>query len=175
MTEGSPDQLKARIRNMSKGDGAKAQILTRHYAAERFLERLALSSYRENFVLKGGVLVAAKVGLEHRSTFDIDTALEGIPLSEDEALKMVAELSTIPFEDGVSFRVKSVKAIMHEFDYPGIRIAMEAMVGKMRIPMKIDLSTDEVITPHAVQFFLPLTSAMRLATSLLPKPKRVRS
>lgn len=156
MMAGSPDQLKARIRNMSKGDSAKAQILTRRYAAERFLERLASSSYRENFILKGGALVAAKVGLEHRSTFDIDSTLKGLSLSEDETLRIVAEIAAIPLEDGVSFRVKSVKTIMHEFDYPGIRIAMEAMVGKMRIPMKIDLSTDDVITPHAVEFFLPL-------------------
>lgn len=153
---GSMDQIKALIRNVAKGDSTKAQILLRRYGGERFLERLALSPYRDNFVLKGGTLVAAKVGFEQRSTMDIDTTLKGIPLSEDELLKIVGEITEIPLEDGMSFSVQSVRTILHESDYPGIRILMEASLGKMRIPMKVDFSTDDVITPHEVLFSMPL-------------------
>ncbi len=153
---GSIDQLKARIRNLAKGDSAKSQILLRHYGVERFLIRLAASPYRDNFVIKGGTLVAAKIGLEHRSTMDLDATLKGIPLSEDETLKIVGEITAITLEDGIAFRIKSVKTIMEESDYPGIRIMMDASMGKTLIPIKIDFSTDDVITPHAVLFPLPL-------------------
>lgn len=153
---GSVDQLKARIRNLSKGDSAKAQILMRHFGAERFLERLSISPYHDNFILKGGTLVAAKVGLEQRSTFDIDTTLKNVPLSEASVLSMVQEISEISLPDGILFQIRSAKAIMHESDYPGIRVLMEAILGKVRIPMKIDFSTDDVITPHEVVFSLPL-------------------
>ncbi|MEG1561797.1 MAG: nucleotidyl transferase AbiEii/AbiGii toxin family protein [Raoultibacter sp.] len=156
MTAVSIDKLKARIRNRSKGDSTRAQILMRHYGAERFLERLALSTYRDNFVLKGGTLIAAKVGLENRSTLDIDTTLKGVTLSEAEVIKLVEAVCAIDLEDGMTFRVNSVRSIMHESDYPGIRVLMEASLEKVRIPMKIDLSTDDVITPHEILFPMPL-------------------
>ena len=153
---GSVDQLKARIRNLAKGDSARSQILLRHYGTERFLERLATSPYRNNFVIKGGVLVAAKVGLEHRSTQDLDATLKDVPFSKKETLSIVEKIAAIPLEDGISFRIKSARSIMDDSDYPGIRIMMEATIGKARIPMKIDFSTDDAITPHAILFSLPL-------------------
>ena len=80
-------QLKALVRNLSKGNSAKAQIIIRNYVMERFLERLSLSQYRNNLILKGGVLVAAIVGLDNRSTMDVDTTLKNLPLDEDTAKK----------------------------------------------------------------------------------------
>ncbi len=115
---GSIDQLKARIRNLAKGDSSKSQILLRHYGVERLLIRLAASPYRDNFVIKGGTLVAAKIGLEHRSTMDLDATLKGIPLSEDETLKIVDEITAVSLEDGIAFRMKSVRTIMDESDIP---------------------------------------------------------
>jgi len=68
-------QLKALVRNLSKGDSTKAQIIIRNYIMERFLERLSISQYRDNLILKGGTLVAAMVGLDNRSTLDVDATV----------------------------------------------------------------------------------------------------
>ena len=75
----TPTHLKALVRNMRKGDSTQAQIIIRNYMMERFLERLAQSDYRNNFILKGGTLVSAMVGLDVRSTLDIDTTIRGFP------------------------------------------------------------------------------------------------
>ena len=110
-------QLKALVRNISKGDSVKAQIIIRNYVMERFLERLSLSQYRDNMILKGGTLVAAMVGLDNRSTMDVDATLKNLPLNEDSARKIVEEIAAIHIEDGMIFKIKSVTPIMDEADY----------------------------------------------------------
>ena len=85
-------QLKAKVRNLSKGDDARAKILIRNFFMERFLERTSLSPYRNNFILKGGMLVAAIVGLETRATMDIDTTVKSLPLTMENARKVIEEI-----------------------------------------------------------------------------------
>jgi len=145
-------QLKALVRNISKGDSAKAQIIIRNYVMERFLERLSLSQYRNNMILKGGTLVAAIVGLDNRSTMDVDTTLKNLPLNEDSAKKIVEEIIAISIDDGMSFEIKSVSPIMDESDYPGIRIVLDTMIETMHTPLKIDFSSGDVITPHEISY-----------------------
>jgi len=145
-------QLKALVRNISKGDSAKAQIIIRNYVMERFLERLSLSQYRNNMILKGGTLVAAIVGLDNRATMDVDTTLKNLPLNEDSAKKIVEEILAISLDDGMSFEIKSVSPIMDESDYPGIRIVLDTMIETMRTPLKIDFSSGDVITPHEISY-----------------------
>ena len=88
-------QLKGKIRNLSMGDSAKAQMLMRTYATERFLERLSLSPYRENLILKGGTLVAALVGLEARSTMDVDTTIKSLPLTKEDIRALAAQVRAV--------------------------------------------------------------------------------
>ena len=145
-------QLKALVRNISKGDSAKAQIIIRNYVMERFLERLSLSQYKNNMILKGGTLVAAMVGLDNRSTMDVDTTLKNLPLNEDSAKKIVENIIAISIDDGMSFEIKSVSPIMDESDYPGIRIVLDTMIETMRTPLKIDFSTGDVITPQEISY-----------------------
>lgn len=145
-------QLKALVRNISKGDSAKAQIIIRNYVMERFLERLSLSQYRNNMILKGGTLVAAMVGLDNRSTMDVDATLKNLPLNEDSATKIVKEIVAIHIEDGMFFEIKSVTPIMDEADYPGIRIMLDTAIETMHTPLKIDFSTGDVITPREVSY-----------------------
>ena len=145
-------QLKALVRNLSKGDSAKAQIIIRNYVMERFLERLSLSQYRNNLILKGGTLVAAMVGLDNRSTLDVDTTLKNLPLNEESAKKIVEEITTISIDDGMTFEIKSVASIMDEADYPGIRIMLDTTLETMHTPLKIDFSTGDVITPREVSY-----------------------
>lgn len=145
-------QLKALVRNISKGDSGKAQVIIRNYVMERFLERLSLSQYRNIMILKGGTLVAAMVGLDNRSTMDVDATLKNLPLNEDSARKIVEEITAIHIEDGMIFKIKSVTPIMDEADYPGIRIMLDTAIETMHTPLKIDFSTGDVITPREVSY-----------------------
>ena len=145
-------QLKAKVRNLSGGDSKKAQTLIRNYIMERFLERIAFSQYRNNFVLKGGMLVAALVGLDTRATMDIDTTVKSLELSKENAIKIVENIISIEIPDGVGFKITNVTDIMDEHDYPGIRFMLEAKLDNLRQAIKIDISTGDVITPGAVEY-----------------------
>lgn len=111
-------QLKDLIRNLSKDKSADAQILMRNYMMERFLERISLSEYRDKFILKGGMLVAAMVGLDARSTMDIDATVKGATVGIEEVENMIASIISVPVDDGVEFRVKRISEIMDEAEYP---------------------------------------------------------
>ena len=118
----TPEQIKGRIKSVAKQNNADARTLMRIYMMERFLERLTQSEYRDNFIIKGGILVTAMIGVAHRSTMDIDTSMKNLNLSADE------------------------------MEYPGIRVTMNANVGRLITPLKIDISTGDVITPRAIEF-----------------------
>ena len=119
-------QLKDKVRNISHGDNQTAQMLIRNFIMERFLERVSISPYRNNFILKGGMLVASLVGIDTRATMDIDTTIRALPLNEDEAVKIVSEIIHIQIEDGISFEIVKVSEIMTDFEYPGVRLVLES-------------------------------------------------
>lgn len=146
------EQIKGRIKSVAKQNNADARTLMRIYMMERFLERLAQSEYRDNFIIKGGILVTAMIGVAHRSTMDIDTSMKNLNLSAEDALRVVNQVKDIDLDDGVSFEVKDVSNIMDEMEYPGIRVTMNANVGRLITPLKIDISTGDVITPRAIEF-----------------------
>ena len=148
----TPEQIKGRIKSVAKQNNADARTLMRIYMMERFLERLARSEYRDNFIIKGGILVTAMIGVAHRSTMDIDTSMKNLNLSAEDALQVVNQVKDIDLDDGVSFEVKDVSNIMDEMEYPGIRVTMNANVGRLITPLKIDISTGDVITPRAIEF-----------------------
>lgn len=145
-------QLKALIRNESHGDNAKAMTLIRNYVMERFLERMSLSKYRDSLILKGGLLIASMVGLDNRATMDIDTTIRNYNLSTDDVRNMIENIIAIPLDDGTKFVIKSTENIMDEAEYPGIRVKLEAKLDTMKTPLKIDISTDDVITPKEVNY-----------------------
>ena len=148
----TPEQIKGRIKSVAKQNNADARTLMRIYMMERFLERLTQSEYRDNFIIKGGILVTAMIGVAHRSTMDIDTSMNNLNLSAEDALRVVNQVKDIDLDDGVSFEVKDVSNIMDEMEYPGIRVTMNANVGRLITPLKIDISTGDVITPRAIEF-----------------------
>lgn len=145
-------QLKDKVRNISKGDNDIAKVLIRNFVMERFLERVSVSDYRNHFILKGGLLVASIIGIDMRATMDIDTTVKSLPLNVDDAQRIVSEICAIPLEDDVTFRIISVSDIMTDFEYPGVRMMLEAALERMRQVIKIDISTDDVITPSAVEY-----------------------
>ena len=145
-------QLKDKVRNISHGDNEIAQTMIRCFIMERFLERISLSGYKNNFILKGGMLVASLVGIDMRATMDIDTTVRSLPLKEEDTLRIIQEIIDIQVEDGIRFAIAKVTRIMTDFEYPGIRIVLEARLDRLKQRIKIDLSTDDVITPSAIRY-----------------------
>ncbi len=145
-------QLKDLIRNLSKKKSADAQILMRNYMVERFLERISLSEYKNQFILKGGMLVAAMVGLDARATMDLDATIKGTNVSVEDVEMIISQIISIPLDDGVSFRIKRISEIMEEADYPGVRVSMETKFDGVITPLKIDISTGDIITPREIKY-----------------------
>ena len=145
-------QLKDLVRNLSKKKSADAQILMRNYMMERFLERISLSEYKNQFILKGGMLVAAMVGLDARATMDLDATIKGTNVSVEDVEMIISQIISIPLDDGVSFRIKRISEIMEEADYPGVRVSMETKFDGVITPLKIDISTGDVITPREIKY-----------------------
>ncbi len=152
----TPAQIKGKIKSVAQKNHADARTLMRIYMMERFLERLAKSEYRDHFIIKGGILVTAMIGVANRSTMDIDTSVKNLNLSAQDALKVIDQVKEIDLDDGVSFEVKDVSNIMDEMEYPGVRITMNAVMGGLITPLKIDISTGDVITPRAIEFHYDL-------------------
>lgn len=145
-------QLKGRIRNLAQKYHADPRILIRIYMMERFLERVSVSHYKDNFIIKGGILVTSLIGVALRSTMDVDTTVKNLNLSDDDIQIVIKEICSIDLQDGMTFEVKQISQIMDEMEYPGIRISLTAFLGKMPVPMKIDISTGDAITPKEVQY-----------------------
>lgn len=148
----SPAQLKGRIKNIAKVNHADARVLLRLFMMECFLERLSASRYKDNFILKGGMLVTAMIGVAMRSTLDIDTTIRNANLSAIEVKTIMKEIIAINLDDGVTFAINDVSDIMDEMEYPGIRISLNAKMENLTSPIKIDISTGDAVTPRAVEF-----------------------
>ena len=149
-------QLKDLIRNLSREKSADAQLLMRNYMMERFLERISISEYRDKFILKGGMLVAAMVGLDARSTMDLDATVKGANVNVEEIENLISSIVSVPIDDGVKFQLKSISEIMDEAEYPGIRVSMTTTFDGVVTPLKIDISTGDAITPREVRYSFKL-------------------
>ena len=149
-------QLKDLIRNLSREKSADAQLLMRNYMMERFLERISLSEYRDKFILKGGMLVAAMVGLDARSTMDLDATVKGANVNVEEIENLISAIVSVPIDDGVKFQLKSISEIMDEAEYPGIRVSMTTTFDGVVTPLKIDISTGDAITPREIRYSFKL-------------------
>ena len=145
-------QLKDKVRNISHGDNEIAQVMIRNFIMERFLERVSLSKYKKNIILKGGMLVASLVGIETRATMDIDTTVKALPLNKEDTVKIINDIINISVEDGINFGIAKVTGIMTEFEYPGVRVVLEATLDRLKQRIKIDISTDDVIIPSAISY-----------------------
>lgn len=152
----SATAVKAKIKNKAGGSSDKSQIMLRIYLMERLLERVSLSKYRDNFVLKGGLLVSSLVGVDMRSTMDVDTTVKSLPMNKKSVQKILEEIMAIEVEDGVSFRISKVQDIMEGHEYEGFRFMIECSMDRLKQTIKIDISTGDEITPGAIEYKLPL-------------------
>lgn len=152
MSNAKAMSLKAKIRNIAKSKNLPAQVILQNYMFERFLNRLSASEYKEKFVLKGGMLVAAIVGIDNRATMDLDTTLKNLPLTPEAIEKALNEIFEIDLNDDVKFKFKGISPIREDDIYGGYRVALDAIYETIVTPMTIDVSTGDVITPNAVKF-----------------------
>ena len=142
--------LKSKIKNYAKDNHIAAQVVLQNYMFERLLARLSRSEYRDKFVIKGGMLIAAIVGLDIRSTMDLDTTLKGLPLTEERILDAINTISKIDLGDEVSFETISIDPIRKDDVYGGYCVRINAIYDTIVTPLSIDVSTGDVITPGAV-------------------------
>ena len=152
----TPAQIKGRIKNVTKQNGSDPITLLRIYMMERFLERITYSKYKDDFIVKGGILVTSMIGISMRSTMDIDTTIRNFDLTKEETTRIVNEIKDISLDDHIEFILNDVSDIMDNMEYPGIRIHMDAKLENLIVPIKIDISTGDVITPREVRYEYPL-------------------
>lgn len=145
-------QVKDLIKNLAKKKDINAQILLRNYMLERLLERISLSEYKDNFILKGGMLVAALVGVDIRSTIDMDATIKNYPVSLEAIEKVFNSIISVPIDDGVTMIIKKIDEIRDEDEYSGFRISLDAKLDNARIPVKVDITTADKITPKEVSY-----------------------
>ena len=144
--------LKAKIKNYAKSSNIAAQVVLQNYMFERFLARMSESEYSEKFVIKGGMLIAAIVGLDTRSTMDLDTTLKNLPLTEEKVVEAVKNICSIDLGDDVNFETVSIAPIRKDDRYGGFCVRLNAVYDTIVTPLSIDVSTGDVITPSAVQY-----------------------
>lgn len=146
------EQIKGKIKALGIKKNCDPRLLIRIYMMERILERLSLSKYKECFVLKGGMLVTSLVGISQRTTMDIDATIRNFDLNEENAKSIITEIINVDADDDIKFSIKKVEDILADMEYPGIRLYIDASIEKMIVPIKIDISTGDVITPKEIEY-----------------------
>lgn len=149
-------QLKTIIKNMAKQKNISAQLVLQNYMLERLLERISVSKYRDNFILKGGFLIAAMVGLDTRATMDMDVTLKGYPVNEETIQKMFQEICGMELNDEVTFTLRQIGEIRENDEYSGYRVALTADYPPMAVPLKLDVTTGDKITPKEIEYSFKL-------------------
>lgn len=176
-------QLKAIMKKLAKENQISAQLVLQNYMLERFLERVSLSPYRDNYIIKGGFLISSMVGLNSRATMDMDATIKGYPVTQDTVQKMIEKILTVPVDDDITFTFKSIGEIREGDEYTGYRVALTADFPPMAVPLKLDITTGDKITPREIQYDYKLmledrhiqVMAYNLATILAEKLETVIS
>ncbi|OXZ40066.1 nucleotidyl transferase AbiEii/AbiGii toxin family protein [Finegoldia magna] len=149
------ESIKAKIRNLAKNNNLSSQEVLQMFLFERFLERLSKSEYKSNFVIKGGFLVSSLIGINNRTTMDMDSTIKGLPLTEENITKVVNSIINIEVNDGIQFEIKDVNYIRESDEYENFRVSLVANIGKTKNPMKLDLTTGDAITPREIEYSYP--------------------
>lgn len=149
--------FKAIINNMAKENNVAAQSVLQTYMLERLLERISISKYKDNFILKGGMLISAMLGIDSRTTMDMDTTIKGFPLTKDNITNIMDEICNIEIDDNVTLKINKVELIREDDAYGGYRITFEAKYNnEMPVIMKIDITTGDKITYKEIEYSFTL-------------------
>ncbi len=152
----NPMQLKAFVKKKAAEKNISAQLVMQNYMLERLLERISLSRYKYNFILKGGFLISAMVGLDTRATMDLDTTIKGFTLTHEAVIRIFREICNMEIADDVKFELLEVSDIREGDDYPGIRISLRANYPPIRVPLSVDITTGDKITPQEIEYSFSL-------------------
>lgn len=153
---GNAMSLKAKIRNLAKKKDMSAQVVLQNYMFERFLERLSKSAYKDKFILKGGMLIAALVGIDNRTTMDMDATIKNYPINVESLTKAINEICSIAIDDDVFFSLSGIEAIRDDDAYGGYRVSVMSEYDTITTPMQIDITTGDVITPNEVLYLFEM-------------------
>jgi len=145
-------QLKAYVKNLAKEKHISAQIVLQNYMLERLLERISVSKYRDNFILKGGFLLAAIVGLDTRATMDMDATIKGLTVTKETISQMLVDVCKIHIDDDISFTFNEINEIRENDEYGGYRVSLSGDYPPMAVPLKIDITTGDKITPREMVY-----------------------
>lgn len=148
----TPEQLKGAIRNIAKKNNLMPQEMLQMFLFERILERLSVSEYKDNFILKGGLLISSMIGITERTTMDMDTTVRGIELEEENITDIVKKIIAMDVGDDIVFEFIKIEPIREDDAYNNFRVHLKAIYGKMNNPMKIDITTGDKITPAAIEY-----------------------
>ena len=149
------ESLKGKVKNIAKSKKLSSQEVLQMFFFERFLERLSHSSYKFNFVIKGGLLISSMIGIDNRTTMDLDTTVKGIPLKEHVIRNIILEILDIEVDDGIQFEITDITYIREEDEYENFRVHLIAIFGKIKNVMKIDITTGDIITPREIEYVYP--------------------
>ena len=146
------EKLKEKIKSFSEKNNLKAQEVLQMYFFERFLARLEKSKYRVNFIIKGGFLISSIIGIQNRTTMDIDTTIKGVPIKEEIIKEIILEILNIEVNDEIEFVLGKIENIREISEYENYRLHLTANFEKIKNPLKIDITTGDVIIPSEIKY-----------------------
>lgn len=144
--------LMDKSRNLAISYNITANEVLQNYMFERILERLSVSKYKNNFILKGGLLLSSIMGIDTRTTMDMDTCIKGIDLTDEQLYEVLNEILGIDVGDNVIFEIKNSKPIREEDDYGGLRYNIVAKFDNIKVDLSIDIATGDLITPCEIEY-----------------------
>lgn len=144
--------LKAKINNIAKEEKVAPQAIMQTYMLERLLERISVSDYKNNFILKGGMLISSIIGIDNRSTMDMDTTIKGFKLDKENLTNILQQIIKIDLEDNIKFEIIDVENIREDDDYGGLRIHLQASFDEMPVDLKVDVTTGDKITYKEINY-----------------------
>ena len=151
----SSESLKGKIRNIAHSKNLRPQEVLQMFFFERFLERLSKSKYKFNFVIKVGLLISSMIGIDNRTTMDMDTTIKGVPLKEEVIRNIVLEIMSVEVDDGIEFEITDISHIREEDEYENFRVHLIANFDGIKNDMKIDITTGDAITPKEIEYLYP--------------------
>ena len=146
------EQIKGAIRNISKKTGVNPNSLLQMCLFEGILEKLSKSKYSENFILKGGLLISSLIGVDMRSTMDMDTTIRGIPLNEESISNILNEILAIEIDADIEYKLIKLSPIRQEDVYEDFCASISCIFGKINATLNIDITTGDVITPREMNY-----------------------
>lgn len=146
------ENLKIKIKTKAHENNLEPQDIMQMYFFERLLYRISISKYKNNFILKGGLLLSAIFGDERRTTQDMDTMIKGLPLDMKTLENIINEIININQNDNISFKIKNTKEIRIIDKYGGLKVNLIGFKEHLQVPLSIDITVGDPITPRELEF-----------------------